>query len=242
MAPTASLPAVPLPTIPLPAPSPPAQGKRPRSSSSSAPNILAPSKRRRDNTSSMGDLAGGTPLPEPEAPIRRIRAGTHRETAIKALKAWRLETVRTKYNLTSFSEEGFLSDEMIASLVYDATLKSVDDVVRKLADPPWVFAPRHAQDVIAVLARVDSAHDAAQASKSKSATQGRSVRVTAVAVPAPENDENEDIHFPAPPSPTEIAVAIPRPKPRPRYRPEGAESPQDLLTTEVCLQTVLHYE
>ncbi|PIL28157.1 transporter [Ganoderma sinense ZZ0214-1] len=220
--------------------------KRPRSSSSSAPSVLSPSKRRRDNIPMEEEESSGQI--QVEVAPRRIRAGGHRERAIAALKSWRLEMVRTRYKLTSFSEEGLLSDDMIASLVYDATLKSVEDVIRKLADPPWVFAPRHAKDVLAVLASVDAAHDAAQASKVKpSALRGRSARSTALTKRvASENDENihVDVELASPfsgsspsspqaPIPSDIPSSSTRaPKPRPRYRADQATSPQVPLTPQ----------
>ncbi|PIL35264.1 transporter [Ganoderma sinense ZZ0214-1] len=224
--------------------------KRPRSSSSSAPSVLSPSKRRRDNIPMEEEESSGQI--QVEVAPRRIRAGGHRERAIAALKSWRLEMVRTRYKLTSFSEEGLLSDDMIASLVYDATLKSVEDVIRKLADPPWVFAPRHAKDVLAVLASVDAAHDAAQASKVKpSALRGRSARSTALTKRvASENDENihVDVELASPfsgsspsspqaPIPSDIPSSSTRaPKPRPRYRADQATSPQVPLTPQELLE------
>ncbi|KAH9857944.1 hypothetical protein C2E23DRAFT_802066, partial [Lenzites betulinus] len=73
---------------------------------------------------------------------RIIRTGEHREAAIKALKTWRLETILTRYQNTPFSESGLLSDDMIHALVYDASISSTSDIISKLRDPPWVFAPR----------------------------------------------------------------------------------------------------
>ena len=212
------------PSIPATVPSEAVHNKRPHSSSTAAAsNVLTTSKRRRDNTSmvaSDGDNAI-------DNVSKRIHAGAHREAAIEALKEWCLEMVRGKYKLSSFSEECILSDDMLASLVRDATLNSVEAVTAKLVDPPWVFAPRHAQDVLAILARVDAEHFAARAAKGIRRSRAMDTNTTTT---ASEHDENvspptvdEDVSGPSIDYTSCLVSPRPRVRPRPRvYEPPAA--------------------
>ncbi|TFK90448.1 P-loop containing nucleoside triphosphate hydrolase protein [Polyporus arcularius HHB13444] len=162
-------------------------------SSSSVCNTLTPSKRRRENIP-MDDRES-TPSPDSEVssalqlPTRKVRTLALRKAAIAALEAWRLRIIRADYSATSFTEEGLLSDDMIKSLVHDATLTTVQDIERKLKDPPWIFASIHGQDVLEVLRGVDAEYPLAAASR-----KPRSRRQVQNTIPESDSDSDTENH------------------------------------------------
>lgn len=135
--------------------------KRPRSFSSSSAGVLSPSKRPRSHLNmphrgppeAQAADSGDSSLP---IPTRKIRTRSHRDAAVAALKTWRYNTILTCYSYSSYTEEGFFSDEMIHSLAHDATIISIDDIRAKLVNPPWIFLGRHGDEVLRELRRVDT--------------------------------------------------------------------------------------
>ncbi|KAI0073972.1 P-loop containing nucleoside triphosphate hydrolase protein [Panus rudis PR-1116 ss-1] len=74
---------------------------------------------------------------------------------IKRLQLWRYQQGLGRYARTSFSCLAVLPDEVIRMLAWDATLHTAEDIKKRFANGGWVFARRHAQDVLDVLNAVD---------------------------------------------------------------------------------------
>ncbi|KAI0747611.1 hypothetical protein C8Q80DRAFT_1270086 [Daedaleopsis nitida] len=101
-----------------------------------------------------GTTSGEDPLSVP--PFRKIRTRAHRDAAVEAMKTWCFNIIVSCYTHSSYTEEGFFSDEMIHSLAHDATIASIDDIRAKLVNPPWIFLNRHGEEVLRALRRVDA--------------------------------------------------------------------------------------
>ncbi|KAH9910594.1 hypothetical protein B0H21DRAFT_704954, partial [Amylocystis lapponica] len=145
----------------------------------------------------------------PAASPTLTRGGVHRENTIKALRAWRYNTTLTVYGAVSFSEEGILSEKMLRSLANDARLRTIEDIERRLSDPPWIFAHRHGQEILDILQQLDVEYY----------TQRRHPRVHK------PSHGNENI----PPSSSQAAAASPSlPSPMELEHPP-AEYPDDLM-------------
>ncbi len=172
-------------------------------------------------------------LPSSQTPARKVRQKDNRAAALKALKTWRYETVRTRYRESSYTDVGFMSDDMVASLVYDATLSSVADIERKLNNPPWIFATRHGEEVLELLRRVDAQFPLTARRKAHAAVPDQShVHGDENAPPSPSSSGRDS------PEADEWSVIVAGPEPEVERRPQPQPRPRAKETQRLGVRQI----
>ncbi|KAJ7092198.1 P-loop containing nucleoside triphosphate hydrolase protein [Mycena epipterygia] len=70
-----------------------------------------------------------------------------------------------RYSQTSFSPEVILPDPTLTTLASNARIKTIDDIVSIIVNPPWMMAERHGREVLDLMARLDRADREARNAK-----------------------------------------------------------------------------
>ena len=106
------------------------------------------------------DHANSPPSQPPIPAHLTRRTKEHRTAVVTALREWRVHVTLTRYELSSFTDDVILPDEIIEVLASDPSLQTKDDVEQKLqeVDEPWTFPYCHCDEVLEVIRGVDSEH------------------------------------------------------------------------------------
>lgn len=85
---------------------------------------------------------------------RQIRRGEHLKTVRAALVDWRFKTHQRRYTPSPYTAVVILPDATLTTLASNARIKTIDDM-NEILNPSWVFASRHGQEVLDLLAKLD---------------------------------------------------------------------------------------
>jgi hypothetical protein len=84
----------------------------------------------------------------------QIRRGEHLKTVRAALVDWRFKTHQRRYTPSPYTAVVILPDATLTTLASNARIKTIDDM-NEILNPSWVFASRHGQEVLDLLAKLD---------------------------------------------------------------------------------------
>ncbi|KAJ7681421.1 P-loop containing nucleoside triphosphate hydrolase protein, partial [Mycena rosella] len=80
---------------------------------------------------------------------------------LAALDRFRIKTVLSdRYCQTSFTAKVILPDATLTTLASKGRIKTLEDIASTVTNPPWMMAPRHGQEVLDLMARLDRADQA----------------------------------------------------------------------------------
>ena len=88
-----------------------------------------------------------------ELPTQRV--GAWRDAARASLREWRRMEACTTFGASPIGPRGILPDEHVEALTFKRDVSSVDDIERKLRDPPWVLVRKYGADVLRILQKID---------------------------------------------------------------------------------------
>ena len=81
--------------------------------------------------------------------------GAWRDAARASLREWQHMEACTTFGASPIGPRGILPDKHVEALTFKHDVSSVDDIERKLRDPPWVLVRKYGADVLRILQKID---------------------------------------------------------------------------------------
>ncbi|KAJ7621615.1 P-loop containing nucleoside triphosphate hydrolase protein [Mycena polygramma] len=136
---------------------PPPPSPEPEETRSQTPDS-SPTSSAHSTPSKSVNSNGKRPMRRPRGDGPAARRGEHLQNVRAALNRFRVKMVLSdRYSQTSFSPEVILPDPTLKTLASNARIKTVEDIVSVITNPPWMMAQRHGQEVLDLIARLDRA-------------------------------------------------------------------------------------
>ncbi|KAJ6601732.1 P-loop containing nucleoside triphosphate hydrolase protein [Mycena vulgaris] len=126
----------------------------------------SPSSSAHSTPSKSPNSNGKRQMRRPRGDGPAVRRRDHLKTVRSALNNFRVKMVLSdRYSQTSFIPEVILPDPTLTTLASNARIKTIEDIVSTVTNPPWMMAQRHGQEVLDLIARNREARKRATAAK-----------------------------------------------------------------------------